>query len=154
MYSPPTRNHMTQLFQSEATLRARFQAVSRELGFRATTLDEWRFWRQALRAKIRELQGIDRLTPTALNPRLTETVRCDGYTRQRVEIDTEPGVTMPLYVLIPEGLSGTAPGVIAAHGHSSGGKLSPAGVRDNPLVRKTIEDHNYDYGVQAVRRGY
>ena len=80
---------MTQLFQSEATLRARFHAISRELGFRATTLDEWRFWRQALRAKIRELQGVDRLTPTALNPRITETVQCDGYTRQRVEIDTE-----------------------------------------------------------------
>jgi dienelactone hydrolase len=95
------------------------------------------------------------LLPAPLNPRITETVQCDGYRRQRVEIDTEPGVTMPLYVLIPDDLTGTAPAVIAAHGHSSGGKLAPAGVRGlDAAVDKTIADHNYDYGVQAVRRGY
>ncbi len=40
---------------------------------------------------------------------------------QRVEIDTEPGVTMPLYVLIPDNLSGPARAVIAPHGHAGSG---------------------------------
>jgi dienelactone hydrolase len=145
---------MTQLFQTEQYMKMRFRAASRELGFHAQSTDEWRIWRQDLRAKIRELQGLHRMVPAPMNPRITETVQCDGYTRERVEIDTEPGVTMPFYALIPDNLSGTTPGVIAAHGHSSGGKLAPAGIRDDPKIRETIEQHNYDYGVQAVRRGY
>jgi dienelactone hydrolase len=55
---------------------------------------------------------------------------------------------------VPDGLNGTAPAILAPHGHSSGGKLAPAGVRTDPAVAETIDQHNYDYGVQAVRRGY
>jgi dienelactone hydrolase len=146
---------MGNLYQIEQYLKNRFQATARRLGLRATTADEFQVWRQELRAKIRELQGLHRMIPTPLNPRITETVQCDGYTRQRVELDTEPGVVMPLYVLIPNGLRAAAPGLIAAHGHSSGGKLAVAGIRGlDPRIDQTIAEHNYDYGVQAVRRGY
>ncbi len=146
---------MTQLFQTEEYLHQRLRTSGRSLGFKATSEAEWRSWRQELQGKIRELQGLDQMLPTALKPRITETVQCKGYRRQRVEIDTEPGVTMPLYVLIPDGLSGTAPGVIASHGHASGGKLAVAGIRGvDARVDATIAQHNYDYGVQAVRRGY
>ena len=146
---------MTQLFQSEASLRQRFRGLARGLGFQATNRDDWQVWRQTLRGKIRELQGLHRMLPTPLNQRITESVQCAGYRRQRVEIDTERGVTMPLYVLIPDGLAGTAPGVLAPHGHASGGKLAVAGIRGvDAGVDGTIAQHNYDYGVQAVRRGY
>lgn len=146
---------MTTRFQTEDYLRRRLRAGGRRYGFKATSVDEWRIWRQDLRGRLRELLGLHRMTPTAMNPVVTETVACDGYQRQRVEIDTEPGVTMPFYVLIPDGLTGPVPGVIAAHGHSSGGKLAPAGIREaSPAIAKTIDDHNYDYGVQTVKRGY
>ena len=118
---------MTQLFQSEAYLHRRFQTIGRAMRFRAESSAEWQIWRQELRAKIHELLGLQRMIPTALNPRISETVQCTGYRRQRVEIDTEPGITMPLYVLIPDTLAGTpngtAPAVIAAHGHGSGRQL-------------------------------
>ena len=120
---------MAPFFTAEASLRQRFQTVGSGLRFQATSQTQWQIWRQALRSKISELQGLHRLVPTAPNPRITETVVCDGYQRQRVEIDTEPGVTMPLYVLIPDGLTGTAPGVLAPHGHASGGKYAVAGIR-------------------------
>ncbi|HRW10363.1 MAG TPA: alpha/beta hydrolase family protein [Caldilineaceae bacterium] len=146
---------MTQFFSTEAALRQRFQTIGRRLSLQADSQETWQLWRQALRSRIRELQGVDRLVPTAPNPRITETVACDGYRRERVEIDTEPGVTMPVYVLIPDDLPGTAPGVLAPHGHSSGGKYAVAGIRGlDPGVDQTIDQHNYDYGVQAVRRGY
>lgn len=146
---------MANPYQTEQYFRERFQVTSRSLGLKAETVEELRVWRQALRAKIRELIGLHRLIPTDPNPRITETVQCEGYTRQRVEIDTEPGVTMPFYVLIPDNLTGPVPGVIAAHGHSSGGKYAPAGIRGlSPALDKTINDHNYDYGVQAALRGY
>ena len=146
---------MTQFFPSEPALHARFHAISRRLGFKATNREAWQIWRQELRGTIRQLQGIQRMLPTPSNPRITETVQCEGYRRQRVEIDTEPGVTMPLYVLIPDGLTGTAPGLLAPHGHGSAGKLAVAGIRGlHPAVDETIVKHNYAYGVQAVRRGW
>lgn len=143
-----------QFFQTEAYHRARFAALGRRLGFRATSEEAWRAWRAELQGTLRRLLGVDRMIPTPLRPRVTETVQLDGYCRERVEIDTEPGVTMPLYVLIPDGLSDSVPAVIAAHGHGSGGKYAPAGRSDIPAIAETIEQHNYAYGVQAVRRGY
>ncbi len=145
---------MSELFQTEQYFRNRYRAIGRGLRFQATSVEEWRIWQQALRARIHELQGIGRLIPTPPNPRITESVQCDGYVRQRVEIETEPGVVMPFYVLIPDQLEGTAPAVIAPHGHASGGKLAPAGIASTPAMAETISQHNYDYGVQAVRRGY
>jgi len=94
------------------------------------------------------------MLPTELNARITEEQTFDGYIRQRVEISTEPGVIMPLYVLIPTAASGPFPAVLAPHGHSSGGKYAVVNERVNDAVTKTIDDHNYDYGVQFVRAGF
>lgn len=141
--------------QSADYLRSRFEGTTRSHRFSALDTGSWRFWQQGLRGRLRELLGLDRLLRAPLNPRVTETVQCDGYRRERVEIDTEPGVTVPLYVLIPDNLAATAPPVIAPHGHISGGKYAVAGRRDiSNSVREMIDEHNYDYGVQAVRRGY
>lgn len=153
---------MSELFQTEQYFRNRLHAVGRAHRFQATNLEAWRIWQQELRARIQELLGLRRLLPTPLNPRITETVQCDGYVRQRVEIDTEPGVVMPMYVLIPnhvyqdgnQGVGNTAPTVIAAHGHSGGGKLSIAGVIDRPEIAEAERKYNYAYGVAAVRHGY
>jgi dienelactone hydrolase len=146
---------MTLAYQTENYFRQRIRTVGRSLGFKATSVDQWRIWQQELRGRVTELLGLHRLVATDPNPRITESVQCDGYRRERVELDTEPGVTMPCYVLIPDRLTSPAPGVIAAHGHSSGGKLAVVGLREvDPRIAQTIDQHNYDYGVQAVRRGY
>ena len=126
------------------------------MGFSARTLEEHQHWQTALRCRLRQLIGLDTTLSCEPEPRVTERVELDGYVRERVMIQTEPGVIMPLYALIPEGI---APGerrpvVIAPHGHSSGGKFSPAGRSDIPALHDTIEQHNYDYGVQYVRQGF
>ena len=141
-------------YQSQYYLKSRIGSIGRSLGFRADTVGAWRIWRQELLAAMREALGVVRMVPTDPNPRLTDEVQREGYRRQRVEIDTEPGVTMPLYVLIPDGLAGAAPGLICPHGHGSGGKVCPAGCREVPGVPERIEEYNYDYGVQYARRGY
>ena len=103
--------------------------------------------------KNRRTLGLDTMAEAPLDPVITERVACAGYTRERVLIQTEPGVVMPLYVLIPDGLmpGERRPAVLAPHGHSSGGKYAVAGRRDLPAVAATIEQHNYDYGVQLVQ---
>jgi len=143
-----------QRFTSEPFLVRRLAAVGRGLAFDCRSHAEWEIWRAQLQGKIRELLGVGRLAPADPRPRVTEEVQLEGYTRQRVEIDTEPGVTMPLYVLIPDNLEGSARAVIAPHGHGSGGKLSPAGVALTPAVAEAIKLYNYAYGVEAAKRGY
>ena len=144
---------MPNFMVSEPLLAAKFDAVSRQNGFHASSMSEWRIWRRELQAVLRELLGLDRMVPANLNPRLTEVVQRNGYRRERVEIDTEPGVTMPLYVLVPDGVV-KASGVIAAHGHDSAGKLTVAGVADDPGVATRIATYNYNYGEAAAQHGY
>lgn len=135
---------------------ARYEAISRQLGFRARTLAEHRRWQAELRARLRQLTGLETMMWAPPEASVTEQVALEGYTRERVLIQTEPGVIMPVYVLIPAGLAPgeRRPAVIAPHGHGSGGKLSPAGRSDLPAVTETIKQHRYDYGVQLARRGF
>jgi len=134
-------------------LRSRFDAVGRKLAFAAKDLDEWRRWRRATLRKLRALTGYDTMQRAPLRAKITEELDFPDYVRQRVEVQTEPGVMMPLYVLIPK--SGTPPwsAVIAPHGHGGGGKAAVVGRRDIPEVAKAIDFYNYDYGVQFVRAG-
>ena len=110
-------------------LLARYDAVSRQLGYRATDLHEHNTWQAELRTRLRRLTGIDTMHDCALEPKVTERVEMDGYVRERVLIQTEPGVIMPVYVFLPGDLAPgqPRPTVIAPHGHSSGGKFAPAG---------------------------
>lgn len=119
-----------------------------------TSIDAWRFWRTELLAKLEELTGYATMLRTDLNALITEERTFDGYIRQRVEISTEPGVIMPFYVLIPTTGPGPFPALLTPHGHSSGGKYAVANERVNDAVAKTIDEHNYDYGVQFVRAGF
>ena len=144
---------MPQFLVSEASLIARFDAVNRRSGFRAGSRDEWQIWRRELQAILRELLGLHRMVPSDLNARVTEVIPRDGYRRERVEIDTEPGVTMPLYVLVTDGAVAAA-GVIAAHGHDSAGKLPVAGVADDAGVAERIATYHYNYGEVAAQHGY
>jgi len=135
-------------------LRRRFDAVGRKLAFRAKTEKQWRTWRTRLRRKLKELTGYSTMKRAPLKPKLTETVELGGLVRERVEIQTEPGVVMPLYVLRRKDACGRLPAVLCPHGHGSGGKLAPSGVREAPELADTIKVHNYDYGVQFARAGF
>lgn len=139
-------------FMVEPYLQNRFQQTARKLGYKVSTPAEHKRWARGLRTKLRELTGMDSMTPVAPKPVLTQSVRQKGYTRHRMEIQTEHGVVMPFYVLTPDG-PGPFPAVICAHGHLSGGKQATAGVRSDPIIAKQIRTYNYDYGVQFVRAG-
>jgi dienelactone hydrolase len=78
---------------------------------------------------------------------VVERVDCDGYRRDRVELEVLPGVRFSAYVLVPNGLRGPAAGVLAVHGHGYGSRqiigLQPDGKPD--------ADGNDLYGQFAVR---
>jgi dienelactone hydrolase len=135
-------------------MRRRWNVVGRKLAFNATTEMQWRTWRRKTCTKLRELIGYDTFRRAPLKPRLTEERDCGDYIRQRVEIQTEPGIVMPMFVLVPRNTHPPYRVVLAPHGHCGGGKVAVAGIRDNPDVSKAIDQYNYDYGVQLARTGF
>lgn len=134
-------------------MERRWKRVGRSMAFKARTPGELQRWRRSLRARLKALTGYDTLRAAPLKPRVTERVALDGYTRERVEIQTEPGVVMPFYVLRPLGKGPFVP-MINPHGHASGGKYAPAGRSDIEPVAEAIKNYNYDYGVQFARAGF
>ena len=72
-------------------------------------------------------------------------------------IPLAPGVpSVPVYLLVPHGLKDgeRVPGVLCVHGHGPFGNEPIVGRRNLEGVAENIEKHNYDYGLQFVRRGY
>ena len=135
-------------------MRARFDAVDQKLAYSATDAKSHRAWRSRLLKKAKQITGYDTMQTCSLNPRVTETVKVGRLVRRRIEIDTEPGVTMPFYELRLADAKGPAVPVICCHGHASGGKYAPAGRDDIPQIKKQIAEYNYDYGVTLAEAGY
>ncbi|MDP6380787.1 MAG: alpha/beta hydrolase family protein [Phycisphaerae bacterium] len=135
-------------------LRRRWGKVGRKMGFDAKSVPALSRWRGQLRRRLKELLGYNTMQRAPLRPKIVDEIQCDGYTRQKVHIQTEPGVIMPMYVLIPDAASPPYSAVLCPHGHCAGGKIAVAGVRDNPEISQLIDEFNYDYGVQFARAGY
>jgi dienelactone hydrolase len=102
-------------------------------------------WRDRVRARLTELLG-PLPSPVPLDLEVTEEVTCDGYTRQRVVYDTEDVMSVPAYLLLPDGRDRPGPAVLAAHGHGPGKSLV-CGLAET-------EAPNGDYAHQLARRGY
>jgi len=134
-------------FTTEAHFVERFERQGRTLGL-PTGLDEEQFaeWQSRLREKLAGLLGLANFEKTPLNASFDPPESFEGYTSQRVEIDTEPGVRMPFYVLTPAGIqpSERRPVILALHGHGGGGKEAVAGRRENPVIAERIDSYNYD----------
>lgn len=84
--------------------------------------------------------------PTALNTEVVEEGVCEGYRRQKLVFDTEQGMSVPAYLLVPEARDDAGPAVLAIHGHGRG-KAQICGLVDDGTP-------NADYAVQLARRGF
>ena len=63
-------------------------------------------WQNAAREKLRELLGLDRIAEQCADHQPTlifwaDPIREDGYTRQLGNIETEPGISIPFWLLRP-----------------------------------------------------
>ncbi len=131
-----------------------FENQSMPLAFNAKTPRQFVLWKKKTRGKLRELIGYHKFERCTPSPKTNEITKFPEFTRIHMEIKTEPGVLMPLYILKPVIEKDRYPVVIALHGHGSGGKYSVAGRSDIPEISESIKQYNYDYGVQFVRQGF
>lgn len=126
------------------------------LAFRATSADEWRTWRKELTRQLTDLLGGFPAHRHPLNATVTERVEEEAFVRERVVFESEPGVAVPAYLLLPRGARpGRAlPVILCLHGHGRG-KDDVVGLAATPKERQQrIGALNYDYGRRFAELGY
>ena len=99
-----------------------FAAVSREIE-KLQTPEELRAYQERVRARLPEIFG--RWTGESgspLNPQKVGAIELDYCTIEKIIIESEPGLYVPIHVYIPKNKPLPAPGVCVTMGHSAAGK--------------------------------
>lgn len=137
-------------------LQKRFDVYGRKDAFHASSQEEYQRWKGQLREKLSELLGLSYMETCPLSPILEEKVVLEnGIVREKICIQVEPDVWMPVYVLIPSvSNEKKLKCILAPPGHMGAGKYAVAGMSDIPAVKDRIEMFQYDYGMQIAKLGY
>jgi len=123
----------------------RLMATSRPDPLDVANMAEFEAWRTRCRTRYDELLG---QLPKRVLPDVEslDTVQCDGYRREKIVFDSEDTMSVPAYLLVPDGRSFPGPAILACHGHGPG--------KDLVCGLATTEAPNGDYAAQLARRGY
>ena len=134
-------------------LDALHAGAERDCAFTATTADAARAWQaHAAGVLTGHLGFLDRPAPP-VQAELEQTVDRGSYVRERVVLRTGPDATMPVYVLVPKGLSGPAPCVLALHGHGYGVR-DIVGLWEDGSERWQPDGYHKDFGCTLAERGF
>jgi dienelactone hydrolase len=102
-------------------------------------------WRARCRDRLATLLG-NWPEPVALNLETVDEEHGDGYRQARVVFDSEAGMSVPAYLLVPDDRTEPGPAILACHGHGPGKALV--------VGLETTEAPHGDYARQLARRGY
>ena len=108
-------------------------------------------WRARTRGRLTDLLGNPR-RPVPLAAEVTESEPLGSYTRHRVVFDSEATMSVPAYLLVPNGRRAPGPAVLAVHGHGPG-KAEIVGL-DTPEVTAAAAEHHGDYAHRLAEAGY
>jgi dienelactone hydrolase len=136
-----------------APLQTLYKTQTPALSFRATSKHEWEVWKTRLRKELVTLLGGFPEERIPLDVEVVERKSFPGYTREKVIYQSAPEVSVPAYVLIPDGLSGPTPAVVALHGHGYG-KNDIVGIWEDGEDRGIPDGYHKDFAVELVKRGF
>lgn len=144
--SPLTVNSVLAKRMAEARLSMLFQGES---------ADDLHEWQKRFRAQLNDLLGSHN-PPERWKVEEEDRTELEDHTRYELLLTAEGVPSVPIYLLIPKGAAqgGRLPAVLCVHGHGPFGNHAIVGRRDLDGAAENIEKHNYDYGLQFVRRGY
>jgi dienelactone hydrolase len=108
-------------------------------------LTQFDAWRARCRDRLATLLG-PFPEPVAADFEVLEEERADGYRRQKVVFDSERTMSVPAYLLLPDGREAPGAAVLAIHGHGPG-KSVVCGIEQT-------EAPNGDYAHQLAQCGY
>lgn len=125
--------------------------------FSAGTPAAFRSWQRRFRRLYLGLLG-PWPEKAPLRTKVIETVDKGDHLRKKIIFDSSRGVTVPAFILEPKGLKRgeRRAAILASHGHGSG-KASVVGLTSevgSPNEVARVSRLNYEYGLEAVRRGY
>lgn len=132
-----------------------FADTPREYSCNARNPEELKACQTRFRKHLRNILGLTRMeTELAGYQPKAEFVKSesmDGYVRESWVLWTEPTLSLPFYLLKPDGGKNT-PLVLTPHGHNSPGIY--VGIYNTEEERQSIIDGERDIAVQAVKEGY
>ena len=132
---------------------AQFDRFGMEYAFDVNDVtDEASFyrWQAKARARLWEITGMNYCLEAPLEPKMLESTKMRGYTREKWLIQTEPSVYMPFYLLRPENPNGKA--MLNPHGHGGGKENSVIDFDDPQFAEKTRWGEGY--AIKLAREGY
>jgi dienelactone hydrolase len=108
------------------------------------SLAEWEAYRQALREQILMSAGLLPMPPKKpLHPLIFGRLDSEGYSIEKVLLETFPGYYLGGNLYRPRGKIGKLPGILIAHGHWTYGRLE-----NQPLNSTPVQ------GITMARQGY
>lgn len=119
-------------------------------------------WQKAAREKLRELLSLDRFERTPISSALLSCEKRDGYTLELREMETEPDVFMPFYVMVPDGACADDKRAcfLVPHGHGSGKVGQANEYTEEELAsipeerRARMQKAQDNLALSMVKRGY
>ncbi|HZS56720.1 MAG TPA: acetylxylan esterase, partial [Bryobacteraceae bacterium] len=108
------------------------------------TLAQWETRKAHLRQQILAAAGLfPLLDRTPLHPKIFGHIERNGYSIEKVLLETLPGYYLGGNLFRPNGRSGKFPAILKAHGHWAYGRLQNDEVASNP-----------SFGINMARQGY
>jgi len=119
----------------------------------------FRRWQMIARRKLTELLGLDVIARDNRGyhgqVRLQDSIADDGFSRTLGKIETEAGIEIPFWLLVPNGREQQLrPLAICAQGHGGNSWNNYAGIYQNAAEREKALARNSTPGLESVRRGY
>ncbi|NLG25503.1 MAG: hypothetical protein GX558_09115 [Clostridiales bacterium] len=110
-------------------------------------------WRGELRSALVSALG-EWPDAVALNVRELSRTQRPGHTRVKLTYDSEPGLSTAAYLLIPDGIQGKRPAVVACTGHGYGCR-DIVGLNEDFTERDGGQPtYQKDFGLALVKRGF
>jgi dienelactone hydrolase len=124
---------------------SRLMATVEEDGLPSDDLSAFEEWRGRFERRLHgALAPWPQRVPLELE--VTGEEACEGYRRQRIVFDTEETMSVPAYLLVPDGRRAPGSAVLAVHGHGPG-KSRVCGTEPG-------DQPGGDYAAELARRGH
>ncbi|MEC7564850.1 MAG: alpha/beta hydrolase family protein [Planctomycetota bacterium] len=146
--------------QRDATyLRRLHRNPTAKLHFTEHYRGGFKAWQKDARNRLSDLLGLPQIKKDAARHRcsveLAPPIQEDGYQRTLGRIETEPGIFIPFWILVPDGPSDPLrPLAICAQGHGGNSWNTYAGVFSNNEERSKTHAKNGSPAIEAVKRGF
>lgn len=113
-------------------------------------------WQSDFRVEFsRLLGGVTDWDCLPLNAHIIESRKCDGYIRETVHFETQSGMVVNAYFLIPDGCTAPRPAMLCLPGHGRGvDTLVGIAVDGSERPMGEPEEYAGDFALQCVAHGF